>query len=294
MISTDVAIIGGGIVGLATAYQLTRELPGRRVVVLEKEAELAHHQTGHNSGVLHSGIYYKPGSLKAINCRQGKKLMEEFCAAEGISYEICGKVIVALDESELPALERIFERGQANGVACEVIDRERLTELEPHSAGIKAIHVPEAGIVNYKQVCQRLAERVRERDGQVLTSARVTRIDRERRQGRPDDHGRRGRGAPGRQLRRAALRPRDGDERPEARRQDHPVPRRVLRAEARGASPLQEPDLPGARPELPVPGRALHPDDRGRASSAAPTPCWPSPARGITRPTSTSPTWPRR
>jgi L-2-hydroxyglutarate oxidase len=178
MISTDVAIIGGGIVGLATAYQLTRELPGRRVVVLEKEGELALHQTGHNSGVLHSGIYYKPGSLKAINCRQGKKLMEAFCAAEGISYEICGKVIVALDESELPAMERIFERGQANGVTCEVIGRERLSELEPHAAGIKAIHVPEAGIVNYKQVCQRLADRVRERDGRVLTSARVTRIER--------------------------------------------------------------------------------------------------------------------
>jgi L-2-hydroxyglutarate oxidase len=178
MISTDVAIIGGGIVGLATAYQLTRELPGRRVVVLEKEAELALHQTGHNSGVLHSGIYYKPGSLKAINCRHGKRLMEEFCAAEGIAYEICGKVIVALDETELPAMERIYERGQANGVACEIIGPERLAELEPHSAGIKAIHVPETGIVDYKQVCQRLAERVRERDGRVLTSARVTKIER--------------------------------------------------------------------------------------------------------------------
>ena len=178
MISTDVAIIGGGIVGLATAYQLTRELPGRTVVVLEKEAELALHQTGHNSGVLHSGIYYKPGSLKAINCRQGKRLMEEFCTAEGISFEICGKVIVALDDSELPAMERIYERGRANGVVCEVIGRERLAELEPHSAGIKAIHVPEAGIVNYKQVCRRLAERVREHDGQVLTSARVTKLER--------------------------------------------------------------------------------------------------------------------
>jgi L-2-hydroxyglutarate oxidase len=178
MISTDVAIIGGGIVGLATAYQLTRELPGRRVAVLEKEDQLALHQTGHNSGVLHSGIYYKPGSLKAINCRQGKRLMEEFCAAEGIAYEICGKVIVALDASELPAMERIYERGQANGVACEVIGPERLAELEPHSAGIKAIHVPETGIVDYKQVCGRLAERVRERDGQVLTSARVTKIER--------------------------------------------------------------------------------------------------------------------
>lgn len=176
MISTDVAIIGGGIVGLATAYQLTRALPGKRVVVLEKEAELALHQTGHNSGVLHSGIYYKPGSLKAINCREGKKLMEEFCAAEGISYEICGKVIVALEESELPAMERIYERGVANGVKCEVIGKERLNELEPHSAGIKAIHVPEAGIVNYKQVCQRLAERLRERDGVVVTSARATKM----------------------------------------------------------------------------------------------------------------------
>ncbi|WP_422926605.1 L-2-hydroxyglutarate oxidase [Singulisphaera sp. PoT] len=178
MISTDVAIIGGGIVGLATAYQLTRAYPNLRVVVLEKESDLAHHQTGHNSGVLHSGIYYKPGSLKAINCREGKRLMEEFCAAEGIAYEICGKVIVALNDADLPALERIYERGKANGVVCEVITPEVLKELEPHSAGIKAIHVPEAGIVNYKQVCERMAERVREREGQVLTSAPVTKIER--------------------------------------------------------------------------------------------------------------------
>jgi len=178
LISTDVAIIGGGIVGLATAYQLNKALPGRKVVVLEKEAEVGEHQTGHNSGVLHSGIYYKPGSLKAINCRQGKKLMEAFCAEEGIAFEICGKVIVAIDDSDLPALERIFERGQANGVACEVIGPERLKELEPHAAGIKAIHVPEAGIVDYKQVCQRLAERIREAGGQVLTSAKATKIER--------------------------------------------------------------------------------------------------------------------
>jgi L-2-hydroxyglutarate oxidase len=173
---TDVAVIGGGIVGLATAYQITRQYPGRRVVVLEKEPDLAHHQTGHNSGVLHSGIYYKPGSMKAINCRAGKKAMEEFCAAEAIAYEICGKVIVAVDESELPALERIFERGQANGVACQVIDKSRLAELEPHAAGVRAIHVPEAGIVNYRLVCARLAERVREREGEVRTATRVTAI----------------------------------------------------------------------------------------------------------------------
>jgi (S)-2-hydroxyglutarate dehydrogenase len=170
---TDVAVIGGGIVGLATAYQVMRHYPGRRVVVLEKEPELAHHQTGHNSGVLHSGIYYKPGSMKAINCRAGKRAMEEFCAAEGIAYEICGKVIVAVDDSELAALERIYERGQANGVSCEVIDKHRLAELEPHAAGVRAIHVPEAGIVNYRQVCARLAERVREREGEVHTSTRV-------------------------------------------------------------------------------------------------------------------------
>src|SRR5262245_12895535 len=174
MKSADVVIIGGGIVGLATAYQVTRQHPGRRVVVLEKEAELAHHQTGHNSGVLHSGIYYKPGSLKAINCREGKRAMEEFCAAEGVAYDICGKVIVAIDESELPALERIFDRGQANGVRCEMIGPERLRELEPHAAGIRAIHVPEAGIVNYRQVCQRLAARIVERGGQIVTKARVT------------------------------------------------------------------------------------------------------------------------
>src|SRR5262245_57964274 len=118
MQSFDVAIIGGGIVGLATGYQLTRRYPGTRLVVLEKEPELAHHQTGHNSGVLHSGIYYKPGSLKAINCRTGKAALEAFCREEGVPFDICGKVIVATSEDELPALERIFERGRANGVRC--------------------------------------------------------------------------------------------------------------------------------------------------------------------------------
>src|SRR5437868_7609491 len=125
----DVAIVGGGIVGLATAWQLTERYPRLRVLVLEKEAEVGEHQTGHNSGVLHSGIYYKPGSLKAVNCRKGKKAMEAFCQAESIPFDVCGKVIAAVSESDLPALERIFERGQANGVRCSMIDRERLTEL---------------------------------------------------------------------------------------------------------------------------------------------------------------------
>src|SRR5215813_7228708 len=138
--SADVLIVGGGIVGLATAYHLTRDFPQRSVTLLEKESELAQHQTGHNSGVLHSGIYYRPGSLRATNCRAGKTAMEQFCAAEGVPYEICGKVIVAISNAELPALDRIFERGQANGVKCQLIDRARLAELEPHAAGVKAIH----------------------------------------------------------------------------------------------------------------------------------------------------------
>ena len=178
MIQADVAVVGGGIIGLATAYQLTRQFPDRSVIVLEKEAELAAHQTGHNSGVLHSGIYYKPGSLKAINCRAGKKAMEAFCAAEGIAHEICGKVIVAVSDADVPALQRIYERGQANGINCTLIDKARLAELEPHAAGVRAIHVPETGIVNYRQVCQRLAERVREAGGSVVRNARVTGLHR--------------------------------------------------------------------------------------------------------------------
>jgi L-2-hydroxyglutarate oxidase len=176
MAQFDLAVVGGGIVGLATAYQFTRRFPDQRVVVLEKETHVAAHQTGHNSGVLHSGIYYKPGSLKATNCRAGKKAMEEFCLSEGIAHEICGKLIVAVSGSELPALQRIYERGVANGVKCSLIDRDRLTELEPHVAGVKAIHVPEAGIVNYRQVCERLAEIIRENGGEVVFAAKVTAV----------------------------------------------------------------------------------------------------------------------
>ena len=176
MTTFDLAVVGGGIVGLATAYQFTQRFPGRRVVVLEKEAVVAEHQTGHNSGVLHSGIYYKPGSLKAINCRAGKKAMEAFCAAEGIAHEICGKVIVAVTEAELPALDRLYERGVANGIDCTIIDKARLAELEPHASGVRAVHVPEAGIVNYRQVCERLAEKVRQAGGEILFQARVTAV----------------------------------------------------------------------------------------------------------------------
>lgn len=172
-----VAIVGGGIIGLATAYRLLQRFPDTQVTILEKEDRLAAHQTGHNSGVLHSGIYYRPGSLRAVNCRDGKFAMREFCEREGISIDVCGKVIVAVDESERPRLENIFERGQANGVKCERIDAERLAEREPHASGVRAIHVPEAGILDYRQVCERLAAIIAAQGGTVLLNARVTGVD---------------------------------------------------------------------------------------------------------------------
>ena len=174
MPTTDIVIIGGGIIGLATAYQLTRSHPNKSILLIEKEATLAFHQTGRNSGVLHTGIYYRPGSLRAQNCRAGKQAMEEFCQAEGVPYDICGKVIVAVSPDEFPALDRIYERGQANGVKCEIIDRDRLHELEPHAAGLKAIYVPEAGIVDYPAVCRCLAERIIKAGGKIMLRTRFT------------------------------------------------------------------------------------------------------------------------
>ncbi|MFT7676326.1 MAG: L-2-hydroxyglutarate oxidase [Planctomycetota bacterium] len=174
MEQSDLCVVGGGIVGLATAVRFQEQFPGRRVVVLEKEASVGQHQTGHNSGVLHTGIYYKPGSLKALNCRTGKLAMEAFCREEQIPYESCGKMIVATAEDQIPALRRIFERGQANEVVCEWIGKERLAELEPHTAGIQAIHVPEAGIVDYSLVCTAMEGRIERNGGEVRTGAKVT------------------------------------------------------------------------------------------------------------------------
>jgi L-2-hydroxyglutarate oxidase len=174
---TDLIIIGGGIVGLATAFRFLERFPSKTVALLEKEDALAQHQTGHNSGVLHSGIYYQPGSLKAVNCRDGKRAMEDFCRQEEVPFELCGKVIVAIDGAEVPRLQRILQRGQANGIACELIDAPRLRELEPQASGVQAIHVPGTGIIDFVQVCQRLAARIRECGGNIVTSARVTAIE---------------------------------------------------------------------------------------------------------------------
>lgn len=164
----DICIIGGGIVGLATAYQVSQKYPKLSLAVVEKESSLARHQTGHNSGVLHTGIYYKPGSLKAINCRNGKKAMEQFCKEQGIEHELCGKIIVALHDDEVPRMLNIFQRGQENGVNCKIISREEMLEIEPHVAGVQAIHVPECGIVNYRQVCYRLGEIIAKKEENKL------------------------------------------------------------------------------------------------------------------------------
>jgi L-2-hydroxyglutarate oxidase len=173
----NTAIIGGGIVGLATAYHLARTYPERSVVVLEKEARVAAHQTGRNSGVIHSGIYYTPGSLKAQNCREGKRRLQRFCSERGVDYEMCGKVIVAADESEIPGLREIERKGQANEIECERIGPECLAEIEPHVRGVEALRVPNAGIVDYTGMAEALADAVRERGHEVRTAAGVTGMD---------------------------------------------------------------------------------------------------------------------
>lgn len=171
---SQIAVAGGGIVGLATALQFSTRHPDVKITVLEKEAGVARHQTGHNSGVLHSGIYYKPGSLKAVNCRAGRAAMQQFCEEHGIAHEICGKVIIAKDESEIPALERIFERGRQNQIPCEMIDGARLRELEPHVRGVRAIHVFETGIVHYADVCRVMVQLLERAGHNVVTGVRVT------------------------------------------------------------------------------------------------------------------------
>ena len=175
--AVDVLVVGGGIVGLAAAHRLLEESPSSRIAVIEKEAAVASHQTGHNSGVIHSGIYYRPGSSKARTCVRGSGLMKEFCRAHGIRFDECGKVVVALEEDELPRLEELHRRGTANGVpGLEMIGPERLREIEPHSAGMRALHVPGAAIIDYSEVARKLADLIRARGGEVRTGTRVTGI----------------------------------------------------------------------------------------------------------------------
>lgn len=172
-----IGIIGGGIVGLSTAYKLSLKVPDCEIVLFEKEATVAEHQTGRNSGVIHSGIYYKPGSLKALTCREGKRQLEEFCETHDVAFERCGKVIVALDKSEIPSLEKIQDRGVQNGVKCRRISVSELQEIEPHVSGIDALQVPETGIVDYVGFCNKLKEILLANGNYVNLSFEVTAIE---------------------------------------------------------------------------------------------------------------------
>lgn len=175
----DVAIIGAGIVGLSTAMELLTRYPALRLVMLEKEREIARHQTGHNSGVIHSGIYYAPGSLKARLCVAGRAKLLAFCDAHCVPYELCGKVVVATEAEELPRLDQLAERGRANGApGLELIGPERLRELEPHAVGIKALYSPATGIVDFSHVARAYAVEVAAHGGEILTNHAVTAITR--------------------------------------------------------------------------------------------------------------------
>ena len=175
----DLTVIGGGIVGLATAMRMVRDHPGSRCVLLEKETEIGRHQTGHNSGVLHSGIYYRPGSVKAQTCVAGKKALLEFCDEHGIRYDLCGKVIVATRPEELPRLDELNRRAEANGVdGVRMIGPEELREIEPHCTGLKALHAPFTGIIDFGDVARAYARLFEAGGGAIRTSCEVTGIAR--------------------------------------------------------------------------------------------------------------------
>ena len=174
---TDVLIIGGGIVGLATALQLKQQRPALQVVLLEKESAVARHQTGHNSGVIHSGLYYKPGSLKATNCIRGYRMLLDFCDAEGIPYDLCGKIVVATKTEELPQLDTLYERGQRNGLGgLRKISLTEMREIEPHVNGVAGMFVPQTGIIDYKQVSDKYAEKFQALGGKIRLGERVEQV----------------------------------------------------------------------------------------------------------------------
>jgi L-2-hydroxyglutarate oxidase len=171
----DVLIVGGGIVGLAVALEITKRFPRLRLLLLEKEDRVGQHQSSHNSGVIHSGVYYKPGSLKARLCVEGAQAMVEFCREHGVPHLVCGKVIVATREEEFPRLEELRRRGEANGLTgLRLIGPDELREIEPHASGLRALVVPSTGITDYAAVCEKYAELVRAQGGTILTSTAVT------------------------------------------------------------------------------------------------------------------------
>jgi len=177
--SYDVIIVGGGIVGLAVALDITSRFPHQRLLLLEKENRVGQHQSSHNSGVIHSGTYYKPGSLKAKLCVEGARAMVEFCRMHRIAHEVCGKVIVATHEGELPRLEELRRRGETNGLTgLQLVGPEQLREIEPHARGLRALVVPSTGITDYAAVCSKYAELIQAQGGTIQTSTAVTGIRR--------------------------------------------------------------------------------------------------------------------
>lgn len=174
----DVIIIGAGIVGLATAWKIKSKAPDTSILIIEKEREPAVHQTGHNSGVIHSGLYYKPGSLKARNCIEGYHELIKFCAEEGVEYDLCGKIVVATGQNELPLLDTLFERGTQNGLDnLRFLSAEQLKEHEPHVVGLKGIYVPQTGIIDYKQVVSKLEEKLIDAGCEIVYGQHVVKID---------------------------------------------------------------------------------------------------------------------
>lgn len=167
MTEHDFIIVGGGIIGLATARRLQQQYQGARVLVLEKEKELASHQTSHNSGVIHAGVYYAPGSLKARFCREGNTATKEFCREQGISFRECGKLLVATDSKEAERMQALLERCKQNQIEAEPLDLQQLREMEPNVSGVGAVWVPSTGIVDYRQVAEKFAKQVREAGGQI-------------------------------------------------------------------------------------------------------------------------------
>ncbi|HEX7361566.1 MAG TPA: L-2-hydroxyglutarate oxidase [Bryobacteraceae bacterium] len=169
----DYCVIGGGIVGLATAMELIRKRPGASLLLLEKEHRLAAHQTGHNSGVIHSGIYYAPGSLKADLCRRGARATKDFCADQGIRFGVCGKLLVATNAAEAARLDALYERAQINRIEAERLDADELRHREPHITGVAALFIPSTGIVDYKQVAEAMARLIRGAGGEIHCGVRV-------------------------------------------------------------------------------------------------------------------------
>ena len=284
----DIAVIGGGIVGLATARAAALGRPGARIVVLDKEPAPARHQTGRNSGVVHSGIYYPPGSLKARMCLAGSRSMVEFARANDVAVEITGKLIAATEISEIPRLDALYQRGLEHGLPVTRLGAAEVREHEPHLAahrrGARRQH-GDRGLRGRVRAPGRPGPGLGVGDPHLHRGPGTAAF---RRRPAPDHLHRRRRGPRRGELRRAALRPGGRVLRRALRRPDRAVPGRVLRAASRGHPPGEGAHLPGAGPGLPVPGRPPDPEASTAGSTPAPTPCWPWPGRATAGATWTS------